>query len=165
MKYLWLLFLCGCATSNGPKISEPNPVVHTIPSDEEATRMRQIPIGPKQAEALRTYLRKLGVPLVKSADGRTSFRTAYDLACQLKMELNGPAGTVCSYFTEPPKAKKRREKIVKAEFAEELRALLFPYPVEQGDPGAVTRFAQCRSYSFTKTVDCYLAIQLNYEGP
>lgn len=168
MKYslaLTLLALAGCNhPSASPLMGSPNsPRVEavSIPATDATTRTRPVEVSQQRADELYSLLQKLGVKPV--AVEKTTYLTFYDLACHLE----NPAEIArCEFFTEPPERKGRKEHVVKGkkEF-DTLRLLLSEYPVEQGEPGAVARFVQCRKYSYTPTTDCYLAVQVNYEGP
>jgi hypothetical protein len=131
-----------------------------LEAEPEEKSERKVPIGIQQTKALHKYLLALGIKPVKV--GKVSYITAYDLSCHMQ----GGDNTQCEFFTQPAEVARRKERSVKGQaILGNLRALLQSYPVEQGDPGAISHFAQCRTYSYTDSTDCYLAVHLNYEGP
>ncbi|MGZ3712370.1 MAG: hypothetical protein ACXVBE_11470 [Bdellovibrionota bacterium] len=178
MKTLFLIFtlsLSACANNPAKKClgqacnSQPA-TAKVMPSVQAEEDLKKAVMPAKQpftyssekAEALLTGLKAIGVKPVK--DGNFTVYSAYDLSCSLDMGASIGPSTHCEFWDAPIGSKNRRKHEVKGqESYEDLRSLLFQYPVDQGDPGAMTHFAQCRILD--KTPDCSIAIQVNYEGP
>jgi hypothetical protein len=163
MRYLIpaLLLLAACSqTQQRLTTSRAAPSPDVI-LEAKNVQTKSIDVSAEKAEELYRLLGTLGVKPVTVE--RTTYLSVYDLACSLDLPKEGPK---CEFYTRPPEQKSRKMHTVrgKAQY-EQLRTFLFGYPVEQGDPGAVSHFVQCRKYSYTKAIDCYLAIHVNYEGP
>ncbi|MGE3260256.1 MAG: hypothetical protein AB7K68_00610 [Bacteriovoracia bacterium] len=166
MKYLFALFLLSACATAAPKSS-----VHSATEKKEedapalshrgGSPLKEFTFSKENAEKLYGALKEIGVRPIR--DGSVTYLTAHDLSCTLVPTQND-AATECEYWDGAPGAKSRKQHLVKNKKGlENLRLFLSEYPVEQGDTGAVVRFAQCRVYR--ESLDCFLAIHMNYEGP
>lgn len=143
---------CGAGNANSPEISQPA----VMPAKQPFSYERE------KAEQLFKGLKAIGVKPVKEA--QVKVYTAYELACSVDMSVRSGAATKCEFWESPAGTPNRKKHEVRGQDSyEDLRSFLFQYPVEQGDPGAMTHFAQCRVSG--NTPDCSLAIQVNYDGP
>lgn len=166
MKYLFALFLLSACATTAPKST-----VHSATEKKEESAppiynrggspLKEFTFSKENAEKLYAALKEIGVRPIK--DSSVTYLTAHDLSCTLVPTAN-EAETQCEYWDGAPGAKNRQRHLVKNKKGlEDLRLFLSEYPVEQGDTGAVARFAQCRVYR--ESMDCFLAIHMNYEGP